>query len=184
MRFFFCGKKGWCCFYAVPVMAIWTLNDVIPLMLEDTVNVSVAAVDCPGASVVPCLFHVTVIGPLALVGFQLLVVMPSVNVAVPCVFLKYTVFVTVPPGDSEPQSSAVKGTVHALSEYTPKLEEGVDVVVISPDEFMFILTFVAEYAVSVSAKLIKIIANTVIAGIFVCIYFFFLSLRRQRGSRL
>ena len=28
--------------------------------------------------------------------------------------------VTVPPGDIDPQSMVVMGTVHALSEYTPK----------------------------------------------------------------
>ena len=68
-------------------MVIWTLKDVIPLMLGDTVSAIVAAVACPGASVVPCLFQVTVRGPFALVGVQLLAVMPSVNDDVPCVFL-------------------------------------------------------------------------------------------------
>ena len=71
----------------VPEIEIWTLNVVIAVMLEDTVSVSVAAVDCPGASTVPCWFQVTVKGPLAVVGFQLLVVILSVNEADPCVFL-------------------------------------------------------------------------------------------------
>ena len=60
---------------------------MIPVTLEDTVSVSVAAVDCPGASTVPCRFQVTVKGPLALVGFQLLVAMLRVNEVDPCVFL-------------------------------------------------------------------------------------------------
>jgi hypothetical protein len=55
-----------------------TLKVVMPLMLDDTLNVSVAAMYCPTLSVVPSLFHVTVIGPLALVGFQPVFVMPSV----------------------------------------------------------------------------------------------------------
>jgi hypothetical protein len=55
-----------------------TLKVVIPLMLDDTLNVSVAVATAPAVSVVPSLFHVMVIGPLALVGFQLVLVMLSV----------------------------------------------------------------------------------------------------------
>jgi hypothetical protein len=60
-------------------MVIWTLKDVIPVMLEDTDSVIVAAVDCPDVRVVPLLFQVIVSGPLALVGFQLLAAMLSVK---------------------------------------------------------------------------------------------------------
>ena len=56
-------------------MHIWTLKLVMSTMLEDTVRVRVAAVDVPGWSLVPSWFHVMVIGPFALGGFQLLVVM-------------------------------------------------------------------------------------------------------------
>jgi hypothetical protein len=53
-------------------MHIWTLKLVVSTMLEDTVRVRVAAVDCPGWSLVPSLSHVMVIGPFALGGVQLL----------------------------------------------------------------------------------------------------------------
>jgi hypothetical protein len=52
-----------------------TLKVVMPLILDDTLNVSVAAVDCPALSVVPSLFQVKVIGPSALVGFQVFVML-------------------------------------------------------------------------------------------------------------
>jgi len=55
-----------------------TLKDVMPLMLDDTLSVSVAEVDCPAFSVVPSLFHVKVMGPLALAGFQFAGVMLKV----------------------------------------------------------------------------------------------------------
>jgi hypothetical protein len=63
-----------------------TLKVVMPLVLGDAVNVSVAAVDCPTASVVPCLFHVIVSGPLASGGFQFVVDMLKVIWVLP-VFL-------------------------------------------------------------------------------------------------
>jgi len=44
-------------------------------MLEETVRVRIAATDAPGWRSVPCWFHVMVIGPFALAGFQLVVVM-------------------------------------------------------------------------------------------------------------
>jgi hypothetical protein len=59
----------------MPVMHIWTLKLVMSFMLEDTDRVRVAAVDCPGWSLVPSWFHVRVIGPFALAGLQLLAVM-------------------------------------------------------------------------------------------------------------
>lgn len=67
----------------VPDIKIELLNVVIPVMLEDAVNVIVAAVDCPADSTVLCLFHVTVKGPLAVVGLQLLVAILIVKEAVP-----------------------------------------------------------------------------------------------------
>lgn len=60
-------------------MYIWTLKLVMLLMFEETVRVRVAAVDCPGWSTMPCWFHVMVIGPFAVVGLQLFVVMPKVS---------------------------------------------------------------------------------------------------------
>jgi hypothetical protein len=46
------------------------LNAVMPLMLDDTLSVSVAAVAWPTARTVPPLSHVRVIGPLAVDGFH------------------------------------------------------------------------------------------------------------------
>jgi len=63
----------------VPLMFIWTLKLVMSTILEDTVRVKVAATDCPGMRSVPSWFHVIVIGPFALAGLQLLVVMFRVN---------------------------------------------------------------------------------------------------------
>jgi hypothetical protein len=62
------------------------LKLVMPVMLEDTVSVMIAAVDCPAASCVPCWFQVTVMYVLAPAGFQLLAAKFRVIVPVP-VFL-------------------------------------------------------------------------------------------------
>ena len=51
----------------------------MPVMLDDTLSVITAEVDCPGDNVAPSLFQVMVTGPLALVGFQFPVVMLSVS---------------------------------------------------------------------------------------------------------
>ena len=56
-------------------------------MLEDTVRVRFAAVDVPGWSLVPSWFHVMVIGPFAVGGFQPLVVMFRVSERPLLVFL-------------------------------------------------------------------------------------------------
>ena len=56
-------------------------------MLEDTVRVRIAAADCPGLRSVPCWFHVMVIGPFAVVGTQLFVVMFRVSERPVLVFL-------------------------------------------------------------------------------------------------
>jgi hypothetical protein len=71
----------------VPVIAICTPKEVIDVVLEDTASVMIAGVDCPGDSAAPCVFHVIDSGPFAVVGFQLVVVIESATVAVPCVFL-------------------------------------------------------------------------------------------------
>jgi hypothetical protein len=67
-------------------MMMLTLKLVMPLMLDDTFKVNVAAVDAPGFRFMLSLFQVIVIGPLALVGFQPLLVMLSVIAVLP-VFL-------------------------------------------------------------------------------------------------
>ena len=66
---------------------IWTLKSVMPTSFDETVRVRVAAVDCPGDSVDPSWFHVTVIGPFALAGRQLVVVMFKVSERPLLVFL-------------------------------------------------------------------------------------------------
>ena len=63
-----------------------TLKSVIPLMLSETLNVSVAVVTWPALSVVPSLFHVSVMGPFAFAGFQFILVMLNVSWVLP-VFL-------------------------------------------------------------------------------------------------
>jgi hypothetical protein len=60
--------------YHAPEIMIWTLKFETSIMLDDTLSVITAAVDCPGVSLAVSLSHVTVIGPLALTGFQLVVV--------------------------------------------------------------------------------------------------------------
>ena len=59
----------------MPVIHIWTLKLVMSTSLADTDRVRVATVDCPGESIVPSWFHVIIIGPFALAGIQLFVVM-------------------------------------------------------------------------------------------------------------
>ena len=64
-------------------MVICTLKFVMSTMFWFTVSVIVAATTLPGFSLVPSLFHVTVIGPLAFDGFQFWVVMFRAS-EVPC----------------------------------------------------------------------------------------------------
>ena len=52
------GKGG--SFYQVPVTVIVLLNVVMPVTLEDTERVMVAATDCPEVSCVPPWFQVMV----------------------------------------------------------------------------------------------------------------------------
>ena len=68
-------------------MHMLTLKLEMSLMLEETVRVRVAGTDCPGARSVFCWFHVTVIGPFALVGLQLLVDMVRLSESPLLVFL-------------------------------------------------------------------------------------------------
>ena len=63
----------------MPVIDIWTPKFASPISLEETANVRVAAIDCPGDNTVPSWSHVTVIGPFALAGLQLVVVMFKVS---------------------------------------------------------------------------------------------------------
>ena len=72
--------------YPVPVITMSTVKLEMPLMLDDTLRVIVAVATWFTASVVPSWFHVTVIGPLALAGFQFDLVMLSVTWTLP-VFL-------------------------------------------------------------------------------------------------
>jgi hypothetical protein len=68
-------------------MFILKLKLVTLDMLKDTVRVRIAATDAPGWRSVPCWFHVMIIGPFALAGLQLLVVMLRVNERSMLVFL-------------------------------------------------------------------------------------------------
>jgi hypothetical protein len=132
------------------------------MMLEDTLSVNTATVDIPGVSFVPSLFQVRVIGPLALVGFQLLVVMFSVNDTPLPVFLTYTVLFTLPPGVSAPQSIDVTLMVQALSEYMPMFAD----IEIEPEELKVLFTETAPYVVIVSTKPATIKAITVVIDSF------------------
>ena len=97
---------------------MFTLKLVIPVMLDETVSVNVAVVPDPGFRVLPSLFQVRVMGPLAPAGFQLVLLMLRVIWLLP-VFFTYTLRVTVSPGDSVPQFREVTLVVAELSVYTP-----------------------------------------------------------------
>jgi len=105
-------------------------------MLEETVKVITAAVDCPGESLVPSLFQLILMDPFAPVGFQLLVDILNVNEVPVPVFLTYIVLVTELPGVIVPQSIVERLFVHALFEYIPRFA----VAVISPVEDRVLLT--------------------------------------------
>lgn len=89
------------------------------VIAEDATNVITAVADCPGESLRFCLSQVTVIGPFALVGFQLLVDIANVKDVPTPVFLTYTVLVTLVPGVIGPQSMDDRVVVQLLSEYMP-----------------------------------------------------------------
>ena len=99
-------------------------------ILDEAVKVITATVDCPGESLVLSLSQLKVIGPFALVGFQLLADRLNVNEVPVPVFLTYTVLVTVLPSVIAPQSMDDRLFVHALSEYKPRF----GVAVIEPFE--------------------------------------------------
>lgn len=108
-------------------------------MLDEDVNVMIALVDCPGVSLVFSLSQVIVMGPLAVVGFQLLVEIFNVNdVPVP-VFLTYTVLVRLFPGVISPQLIVERLLVQLLSEYRLKF----GVTFIEPLEDKLVLTEIA-----------------------------------------
>ena len=56
-------------------------------MLDEDINFMTAAVDCPGVSFVPSLSQLTVMGPFAVIGVQLLVEILNVNEVPVPVFL-------------------------------------------------------------------------------------------------
>ena len=103
----------------MPVSVTSQLNVVRLPVLDAAVSVSVAWIDWSAFRTVFCRFHVRVSEELALVGFQLFVVMVSVSGTLP-VFLMYTVWFVVVPGFRVPTFRAVAVWVHALSEYTPR----------------------------------------------------------------
>ena len=72
--------------YCVPVSVTLQLKFERLPVFEAAVKVKVAWIDCPAGRTVFCWFHVSVRYVLALVGFQLFVVMVSVSGALP-VFL-------------------------------------------------------------------------------------------------
>ena len=121
-------------------------------MLDETVMVNTAAVDAPGASLVPSWSQLKVIYSLAPVGVQLLVDILNVNETPVPMFLTYTVLVTVLPDVIVPQSMDVMLVVHWLSEYTPRF----GVTVIEPLEDKFWL--------AVAPKVVIVRANAVITN--------------------
>jgi hypothetical protein len=71
-------KSGcWASVYGVPVITMLKLTVVMPLMLDDTLSVSGAAVAWPAARTTPSLSHVLFTGPLAVDGFHDVSVMLS-----------------------------------------------------------------------------------------------------------
>jgi hypothetical protein len=99
-----------------------------------------------------CLFQVIVNEVLALVGFQLFVVMVSVSGTLP-VFLMYIVCVDVLPWLIVPKFRVVFVLVQALSEYMPKFT---DIIVFFGDWFW-------AAAVVVNARSISVIVSAIIA---------------------
>jgi hypothetical protein len=53
-----------------PVMTMFMLNEVTPLMLSETLSVNTAEVDCPAFSDAPSLSQVTAICPAAPAGLH------------------------------------------------------------------------------------------------------------------
>jgi len=84
-------------------------------MLDDTANMSIAATDWFGLSLVPSWFHVKVMFPL-FAKLQLLEIMFNDSEHPLLVFLTYIVRWTFVPAVMLPQLTEVKGTVHPASE--------------------------------------------------------------------
>jgi len=97
---------------------------------------------------------------LALVGFQLFVVMVSVSGTLP-VFLMYSVCVVVSPGFRVPTFRVVAFWVQALSVYTPRLTA-----VIVPFRGTFWLLLRTASVVTVRASAVIVSAITAMTGIF------------------
>ena len=97
---------------------------------------------------------------LALVGFQLAVVIVSVSGMLP-VFLMYTVCVAVPPGLRVPTFRAVAVCVQPLSEYTPRFTAVIDPV---RGTVWLVLSSAAVVTIRKSAVIVN--AITVMLGIF------------------
>ena len=128
-------------------------------MLDETVIVNTAAVDAPGASLVPVWPQLKAIYPLAPAGVQSLGDILNVNEVPVPVFLTYTVLVTVLPGVIVPQSMDDLLFVHALSEYTLRFGD----TVIAPVEDRFWLAMMAPNVVTVRA--IAVITNAITANV-------------------
>jgi len=105
--------------YCVPVSVTSQLNVVRDPVFVAAVSVRVAWIDVPAFRIVFCRFQFRVSVVVALVGFQLFVVMVSVSGMLP-VFLMYIVCVAVLPGLRVPTVRVVAGCVQALSVYTPR----------------------------------------------------------------
>ena len=103
----------------MPVIVTEQLKVVRLPVFDAAVSVRVAWIDDPAFRMVFCWFQVRVSVVVALVGFQLFVVMVSVSGTLP-VFLMYTVCVPVPPGLRDPTFRDVQVWVQALSVYTPR----------------------------------------------------------------
>jgi hypothetical protein len=99
-------RKNW--FYPEPDMTISMLKLVMPDMLLDVVRVNTAVATLPAGNTVPSTFHLSAIGPLAVVGFQFVSDKLSETWALP-IFFTYTVRVTEPPGATLPQFMDVRG---------------------------------------------------------------------------
>ena len=139
--------------YCVPVSVTLQLKVVRLPVFDAAVRVSVAWIDAPAFRTVFCRFHVRVSDEVALVGFQLFVVMVSVSGTLP-VFLMYTVCVVVAPGLRVPTFRAVVVCVQALSEYTPRFTA---VIVPFKGTFWLVVRTARVVRVRASAAIAKVI---------------------------
>ena len=89
------------------------------VIVGEIVAVTATETDWPGVNLMPSLFQVMAIGPLALEGLQFVVDKLNNNDTPWPVFSTYMVWVTDVPGVTLPQLTLVKGMVQALSAKTP-----------------------------------------------------------------